>query len=146
MPPGRLKWLCVCIPGVPKGQQTDLTKSRDRKREGVALWHTHDMETALPIRGPCAGGRMGDAEASPFQVGSGRGTGVNLAKMSGEEQVQEKEGPSQGEVWASAHPVLKRQPPALAHFCCTGDACPLRFLWIFMFLMLTSYSKLKKKS
>ena len=87
---------------------------------------------------------MGDAEASPFQVGSGRGTGVNLAKMSGEEQVQEKEGPSQGEVWAGAHPVLKRQPPTLAHFCCTGNACPLRFLWIFMFLLLTSYSKLKK--
>ena len=90
----------------------------------MAPWHTLDMETALPIPGPCAGGRMGDAEASLFQVGSGRGTGVNLAKMSGEEQVQGKEGPSQGEVWAGTHPVLKRQPPALAHVWCTGDACP----------------------
>ena len=37
---------------------------------------------------------MGDAAASPFQVESGRGTGVNLAKVSRDEQVQEKEGPS----------------------------------------------------
>lgn len=115
-------------------------KGREERRCGP--WYTRYMETSLPVWVLCAGGgRMGDSEASPSQVRSERGTGVNLAKVSGDEQVHGKGAGAHGEAWAGTCPVLKERPSALAHICRRGNAHPLMFLWIFMRLMLTNYSK-----
>lgn len=54
----------------------------------------------MHIVGPCSEGqRVEESEASPFHVKFEKGTGVNLAKVSGDEHVQEKRGVGVCVVW-----------------------------------------------
>lgn len=69
--------------------RANFTRSRE-EGGGVAPWRACHREPC-PVSLGSLCWRLPDSEVSSLQVRSGRGTGVNLAKMSGDEQMQGSE-------------------------------------------------------
>lgn len=131
--------MALCLhPRSPKRSSRLTSPSQGARRRGVAPWHTLDMETALPIQVLAAGGRMGDAEASLFRSGSGEEQ-VWWQRWWRRAGARKRRGPHRVQCGQAPTPVLKRQPPALAHVCCTGECLPMK---VFMDFYVFNVDKL----